>query len=354
MQKNRRIIGILLIISLLTLLSGGCSAELPLTRFSGEFLELFDTVTQVVGYAPTKEAFEQVVSDLRAELRIYHQLFDIYHDYEGLVNLKTLNDHAGGDPLVVDSRIIELLAFCERMYRETDGVVNYAYGAVLRQWHDAREFAVDNPDSAKIPLPDDLIAASHHTDPSTVRIDVASSTVQITDPDVRLDVGAIAKGYAVEQVARSIERKYPGMPLLIGVGGNIRAIGFKDPQKLLPWSVGIQNPDPDAEPAVLKSLNLVGQSMVTSGDYQRYFTVDGVKYHHIIDPATHMPANHYRSVTILTDDSGRADALSTAAYILPFEQAKALIEGQEGAEAFFVLSDGSQVWTAGLEAFFRN
>lgn len=107
--------------------------------------------------------------------------------------------------------------------------------------------------------------------------------------------------------------------LLISVGGNVCATGPK-PETGQPWVVGIQNPDAPEE--YLHTIYVEDFSVVTSGDYQRYFTVDGVAYHHIIDPDTLFPADYWRSVTILCPDSGLADALSTALFTLPQQEGR--------------------------------
>ena len=101
---------------------------------------------------------------------------------------------------------------------------------------------------------------------------------------------------------------------------------------------------------MLMTLNVSDYSMVTSGDYQRYYVVDGKKYHHIIDPKTLYPASHCRAVTIVVPDSGLADGLSTAAFIMPVEDAKALVQSY-GGEAVFVMNDGTLEYTSGFKSF---
>ena len=176
-------------------------------------------------------------------------------------------------------------------------------------------------------------------------IDEEASTVQITDPETRLDVGAIAKGYAVEQVCREAPAG-----LLVSVGGNVRATGPKADGQ--PWVVGIQSPDGDGED-FLHTLELSQGSVVTSGDYQRYYTVDGVRYHHIIDPDTLLPAAYWRSVTIVCADSGLADALSTALFTLPQEEGQALLNRWD-AQAMWVDASGQQFYSPGFSDLIRT
>lgn len=285
------------------LLTGCAKEEEPeLTRYQGNFLGVFDTVTTVVGYTPDKETFTAYMETLREELQEYHRLYDIYNDYEGINNLKTVNDNAGIQPVKVDSRIIDLLTEGEEMYEETDGRMNIAMGSVLSIWHDYRTEGIDDPLNAELPPMEKLKEAAEHTDINRMKIDREASTVYLEDPDMRLDVGAVAKGYATEMVCRSLKEQ--GFThALVNVGGNTRAIGDKPGGGM--WEVGVQNPDLGSKQAYLHVMELADQTLVTSGTYQRYYTVDGKQYHHIIHPELLMPWDRYTAVSILCGDSGR-------------------------------------------------
>lgn len=333
------------------LLLCGCTAapaktgETASKRYEATFLTLFDTVTTIVGYAETEADFTATAQAIHDDLLEYHQLYDIYNEYEGMNNLKTVNDHAGEAPVSVDRKIIDLLLFSKDLYTRTGGKVNIAMGSVLSLWHDARELGVQYPDEAALPDRDALERAAAHTDINSIQIDEEKDTVFFSDPEVRLDVGAIAKGYAVQQVCGSASAG-----LLISVGGNVCATGPK-PETGQPWVVGIQNPDAPEE--YLHTIYVEDFSVVTSGDYQRYFTVDGVAYHHIIDPDTLFPADYWRSVTILCPDSGLADALSTALFTLPQQEGQALLDAF-GAQAMWVRPDGSILYSPGFREHIRT
>ena len=314
-------------------------------RYTATFLTLFDTVTTIVGFDESEEAFSQKTQKIHDELLRYHQLFDIYNSYEGINNLKTLNDAAGGDPVVVDKSIIALLKSCKEYYALTGGRVNAAMGSVLKLWHDARSDGYDDPANAALPDEKALQEAAKHTDFDDVIIDEAASTVRIADPYLRLDVGAIAKGWATQRVA---ERMPAG--LLISVGGNVCATGPKD-EKGTPWVVGIQDPGNINEN--LHTLNITAGSVVTSGDYQRAYAVDGKLYHHIIDPDTLYPSTYWRSVTVVCGDSGLADALSTALFLLSREDGQALLDRCD-AKALWVDGNGSIFYSPGFEAMIRS
>lgn len=346
----RKVLAIAMTLCLvLTLVGCGQAESKEKTRYQAEFLDLFDTMTQIVGYSDSEDLFSEQVNYAYDSLESMHQLYDIYNDYDGINNMKTINDNAGKAPVKVDQKIIDLLIFSKEIYGISDGSVNVAFGSVLKIWHDYRDAGTANPDRAALPPQDLLEAANKHIDINDVIIDEKNMTVYLSDPEMRLDVGAIAKGYATEQVAQMLESKWPGISILLSVGGNVKAVGMKETgTETIPWNVGITNPDDQS--AMLMTLNVSDYSMVTSGDYQRYYVVDGKTYHHIIDPQTLFPAAHCRAVTIVVPDSGLADGLSTAAFILPLEEAKALVESN-GGEAVFVMNDGTLEYTAGFKTF---
>ena len=338
---------ILPLVLLLVLLLGGC-ASVPSApadkQYTATFLTLFDTVTTIVGRAESEEAFHAKAQDIHDTLLFYHRLFDIYTDYEGINNLKTVNDNAGIAPVKVDRAVIDLLTDCKAYCEATNGSVNAAMGSVLYLWHEARSDSLNDPANAYIPDDSALKDASMHTDFASVIIDEAASTVYISDPSLRLDVGAIAKGWSVQKTA---EKAPDGM--LISVGGNVCATGPKD-ENGTPWVIGIQNPDGED---YLHTVYLKRGSVVTSGDYQRAYSANGKIYHHIIDPETLYPSGYFRSVTVICPDSGAADALSTALFVLPQEEGQALLE-KYAAEAMWVDAEGNILYSPGFKELIRT
>ena len=157
----------------------GCAPRT--TRYQAEFLTLFDTVTQIVAYRETKAEFEKLSGDIHDELLIYHQLYDIYKNYDGIANMKTINDSAGKAPVKVDRKIIDLLLFSKEMYQKTNGKVNIALGSVLKIWHDYREEGIDDPQNAKVPPKELLAKAAEHTDIDKVIINEGDSSVFLSD-----------------------------------------------------------------------------------------------------------------------------------------------------------------------------
>ena len=340
----KRLIALFLLAALL--LSGCAPAPKEKKQYTATFLTLFDTVTTITGFAESPEAFRETTQGIHDALLEYHQLFDIYHDYEGIANLKTVNDNAGIAPVTVDGRIISLLQDCRRYWEETGGAVNAAMGSVLALWHEARNESINDPVHAFVPDAADLEEAAAHTDFASVIVDEAASTVYLADPMLRLDVGAIAKGWAAQAVAETAPSG-----LLISVGGNVCATGPKT-EEGTPWVVGIQAPRGEAD-EYLHTVYVTKGCVVTSGDYQRVYTADGQSWHHIIDPETCYPAAYWQSVTILCEDSGLADALSTALFVLPLEEGQALLD-RYGAEALWVDTSGKEYQSPGLSAMIRT
>ena len=323
-------------------------AKNELSRYTASFLDVFDTRTDIVGYSTSEEEFVEQVSLLKEKLEHYHKLYDIYNDYEGINNIKTINDNAGIAPVKVSQEIIDLLLFSKKMYEQNDGQINIAMGSVLEIWHNYRDTGINDPQNAKLPPMEDLQAASAYCDIAQIIIDEEASTVYLSDANMSIDVGSIGKGYAVQRVAEYA--KEIGMEsALLSVGGNVAAVGTKLDGS--DWRIGIQNPDLNSEDAYVRKVDVADACVVTSGNYQRYYTVDGVQYCHIIAGDTLMPADYFASVSIVTADSGMADALSTSVFNMPFEEGLAFVNSLDGVEAMWILNDGTVEYSDNFEQY---
>ena len=313
---------------------------------SKSYYEFFDTVSVIFSYeGDDSTVFEQRHTAVSSLLQKYHRLFDIYYEYAGINNLKTVNLKAGIEPVKVDRELIDFLLYCKEIYTLTNGKTNIAMGSVLKLWHDARELSTDSPDRAYIPSEQELYDASLHTDIESIVIDEENSTVYISDPQTSIDVGAVGKGYATEKAAELL-LEMGVKSYVLNIGGNIRAIGQKMSGN--GWITGITNPDKTSEDSFVCRVVIKDISLVTSGDYERYFMFDGKKYHHIIDPSTNMPAEHFSSVSVFVKDSGLADALSTALFCMSYEQGLEIINSLDGADAIWVYRDGTVKATNGI------
>lgn len=322
-------------------------------KYTASWYDVFDTVTTVIGYAPSEEEWDRQMDALHQDLAEYHQLYDIYNHYEGVTNLYDLNRSAAQGPVAVDDRIMDLLVESKEMYKTTSGKMNVAFGAVLSIWHDYREAGLNDPDSAQLPPMEQLTAASEHCSIDDLVLDEEAGTVYFADDQLQLDVGSVGKGYAVEMVARAAEERGLSSAIL-SVGGNVRTIGHKPDGSR--WTAGIQDPWASAELAgqvvndapYLVSVYMEDMALVTSGDYQRFYEVDGKRYNHIIDPDTLMPADHFSAVAVLVPDSGLGDCLSTGLFCLSLEDGQALVESLDGVEAMWMTKDGSVVYSSGF------
>ena len=344
MKKLAACLAIVLLLALALL-----PANAQMSKYSNVYLDTFDTVIQLIGYAESEEVFAQQ-SELVHQMYLHlHKLFDTYNSYEdeGIVSIYTLNERAAKEPVKVDPILFALLTYCKSNYALCESQVNVAMGSVLSIWHAYREAGLENPEAAQLPPMDMLTAAAAHTNIDDLILDSENMTVYFADPEMKLDVGATAKGYATEVVAKMLESG-PLTSFLISAGGNVRA-GAAPQDGRKAWGVGIQDPDGAVFGLsdYVEVLYIAGLSVVTSGDYQRFYTVDGENYHHLIDPDTLMPSKEFRSVSIITEDSGFADMLSTATFLMPYEQSRAFIESLEGVDAIWLFPDGTIEMTEG-------
>lgn len=325
---------------LIAFLIGLCSCAKTEKRYTATSFEYFDTVTNIVGYAASEEEFDNTKNHIFSELEKYHRLYDIYNSYDGIANIKTINESRS--PVKVDGDIINLIEYGKNIYYLTDGRTNIAMGAVLSIWHDCRE------DGTRLPERKELLYASEHCNPDDIVIDKASGTVFLSDEEMSIDVGALAKGYAAEMIAESLREK--GISgYLISIGGNVCAVGAKPDGKQ--WTVGIEDPFGDG---FCETVGVCDVSVVTSGSYQRYFELDGVRYHHIIDPDTLFPENRFVSVTVISGNSALADALSTALFNMNIEQGKALVASLEDTHAMWLTADGEKLCSDGFKEFIKD
>lgn len=310
----------------------------------------FDTVTKIILFAGDQSEFDEHRLFIEQELWRYHQLFDIYNDYPGVTNIKTINDRAGS-AVACSEDILDLIEFGIECEEKSGGRVNIAMGSVLKLWHDARTLSTAEPSRAFVPDRQALEEAARHTSIDDVRIDRLKGTVTLTDPLMLLDVGAIAKGYAVERIAESLMKRGIRTGAL-DAGGNVRVIGH-NVVKNKPWRIGIHNPLDNAESPFIEIVDVVNRSVVTSGNDQRYFIFQGRRYSHIIDPATNQPAEYHDAVSVIAEDSGVADFLSTTLMLMTESEGRELLADFPDCEVLWVqgatvtMTEGFKEYVAG-------
>lgn len=317
---------------------------------SNSFLDTFNTVVLVVGYTKSSDEFDTYFSYAQSRFQELHRLFDIYNSYEGLNNAKTINDNAGIQPVEVNKDLIDLIVLSKEWALTGPGRMSIAMGPVLKIWHNYRTHGIDDPENAQLPPMERLQEAMKLTDINKVIVDIENNTVFLAEKGMSIDIGAIGKGYAAELVARELEAM--GLKSgAINAGGNVRTIGTPVSSSDY-WTVRIS--DPDSERDYLDRLFIGQASVVPSGDYQRYYYVDGVAYHHLIDPTTLMPAKYYRAVTVVTPDSGYGDLVSTELFLLPYEESRSLADSLEDVEAYWVMPDGEVRYTEGMKQILES
>ena len=283
----------------------GCSQE---KRFSVTWLDLFDTVCSFTAYCESREVFDAMAEEVHAELLSYHRLFDAYHEYEGVVNLCSLNARAALSPVRVEPPLYAILEDAVSLCRLSNGKLNAAMGAVLRLWHEASALGTE------LPALSALQSAALHCDIGALVLD--NGCVSFSDADLKLDLGALAKGFSAQRIFDGFSGNW-----LLNLGGTVAAKGVKPHGES--WQVAVSNA---VTGGTLCTVALKDALCATSSDSQRYFIVDGIRYSHIIDPDTLYPPTLHRQVTVICGDGTLADALSTVLFLLPQEEGEKLAE----------------------------
>lgn len=339
----KRMAAMLLIIAALF---APCGCKKTDAKYQYAFFDVFDTVTELTIYAKDEAAAADAAKAAHERLIYLNRLYDIYNEYDGVVSLMEVNRRAAAAPVEVSAETMALLKFAKEAYTLTGGRVNAAMGSVLSIWHDYREAGLEDEANAALPPMELLEKAAEHTDISSIVLDEANGTVFFTDSMVRLDVGAIAKGFAGQIVTDELNARIDAGEIsaaLISLGGNICAAGAKPNGEA--WQIAVQDPRGSDNAA---TASIASGYVVTSGDYQRYYTVNGVRYNHIIDPDTLMSADKHASVTVISSDGALADALSTALFIMDTGEGRALIDSIDDAEALWIAKDGGITRTDGF------
>lgn len=246
-------------------------------------------------------------------------------------DVSRINAAAGGAPVRVSREVVLVIQRAQEVARATGGAFDITVGAYRGLWKfdEDKDGTIPDPAAVKARLP--LV---NYRD---IRIDPRRSTVQLRRKGMSITLGGIAKGYAVDR-AVDVLRKQGFADFLLQAGGDLYVSGRRGDRR---WRVGIRDPRGD-EAAPFAITEIENQTFSTSGDYERSVIKDGVRYHHILDPATGHPAMRCRSVTVMARDAFTADAWDTALFVLGVERGMALVEKLPDLEAVFV-DAGNQV-----------
>ena len=294
-------------------------------RYTVTYFEYFDTVSELIGYTGSRQRFDEVSEALRNLLDNCHKQFDIYNEYEGLVNLATINRSKGtpNRKFSISKELYELLSLGKEAYSLTEGKLNVTMGSVLSLWHECR-----NAEEPHLPDPMTLLMAGTHINPGLFSIYETDDGYLLTiiDPSLTFDVGALAKGYAARLAIELLnELCLPEESFLLNLGGMVCPIGAKPDGN--GWTAGIAYPKTStSQGEYLRTVILSDGALVTSASHLRAFEVDGKSYGHIIDPETLYPADHFASVTVYCQDPAVGDALSTAFFCMSEADGRRLAE----------------------------
>jgi thiamine biosynthesis lipoprotein len=277
------------------------------------------------------EAGERDIDAVMAEMR---RIDSDMSTYKSDSEISRVNARAAQGPVKISKELFDLLTTALEYSRLTDGAFDITYASVGFMY-DFR--ARHHPDDKQIAAALPAVNYRH------VLLDRATSSVRFSQAGVRIDLGGIAKGYAVDRGIAILQRA--GIKhALVSAGGDSRIIGDRFGK---PWIVGIRHPDHKDQ--IIARLPLVDTAISTSGDYERYFDENGVRYHHIIDPRTGHSASAVRSATVLAPTATRTDGLSKTAFVLGAEAAIKIYERLGDVDAILVKPDGKVLYTKGLE-----
>lgn len=313
--------------------SCGLGASDKITKVSQIAMGTLVEVSAVGPPSQTKPAIEEAFNELK---RV--EALTSFHKDSGLTQI---NNWAGKADAKADQELIDLIDVSIKFAQLSEGAFDPTIGPIARLWN------FSGNDGPRLPGSQEIEATLPLVGWKLIQTDTQNKTVSLPEQDMALDLGAIAKGYALDRAAEKM--KSMGVKsALINAGGDIVAFGVKAPGK--PWRIGIQDPrNPNGMIAVAE---INDRAVVTSGDYERFFIQDDKRYHHILDPKTGQPAYGLQSVTIVAPDGVTADALSTAVFVLGKEKGLALVESFPEVYSLVIDSQGSIAMSKGAENIF--
>ncbi len=291
------------VLLLILLLLTGCNNNYYSTN-----LFYMDTVINIKIYNAKQEKVEKAFKEIESIYQKYDNLTDFYDQNS---ELSKLNNNVN---INISDELWQLIKFGDEWYDKSNGLLNINIGALTKVWHDFRENHTELPDVKNIVIE---------------RLNIVDD--RITNDNVNIDLGAIAKGYVTQIVGEYLKNQ--GLEYyIINAGGNV-LVG-KSPKGY--YNIGIASPISDETFEIIKGENI---SVVTSGGYERFYQYNGNLYHHIIDPNTKYPANYMKSVTVIGKNSGLCDALSTTLFLMDIESGKEFIRDYDVDVIWFTNDD---------------
>lgn len=289
---------------------------------------LLGTVVEIQVRDADEQKAEDAITKAFAEIKRIDDLFTTYNETSPVWKLNKTIDSI----IFVDPEIYSLIVLCDSITKLSNGSFDVSLDNLTKTWG----FYTDDPQ-----LPTKVEIDSALLNSGWQKITLLGDNKIIKNEKVGLNFGAIAKGYAVDE-AIDVLKKHGINEALVNAGGEISVIGAD-------WVVGVQHPRETN--SIIKKIKLGGYTVATSGDYEQYFEVDGVRYHHILDPNTGYPSTGLQSVTIINKSNSIADALATGVFVMGKEKGMKLIESLDETEAMMVDAKGKILYSSGFEKF---
>jgi len=283
----------------------------------------------------------------------YHRYADKYNTYEGIVNVKTINDNPS-EKHYLDKELYDLIKFSTLNYPVSNGYFDISFAPVIDIWSDTRDWCGGNDyinPGCELPSMASLEEAVLLTGVDKLILNDDEMSI-VMNEGMSIDLGGVAKGYFAEVLANEFAQR--GLrAFVINAGGNIKTYGTKPSGEL--YNIYIQDPfKPRGEGALEEELIIPGgYSVVSSGDQEKYFIYEDEIYPHIVSPFTLWPDRYFRQVTIITNDSRAADILSTTVYLMPIEEGMAYVNGLDNVEALWVGLNGEIIKSDGMADFIK-
>lgn len=293
-----------------------------------------DTYISIKLYSKNKKV-DKILNDVESIYNKYDILADAYTKHDNVINVYYLNNVLEvNKEVTISKELADFIQYGIDVYNNTNGLVNIAMGNVTGVWKKYINEGTEVPSEKEL---------------NNLNININDIVLEgnkfLKKSDVKLDLGAIAKGYVTEEVGNYLESKKIDK-YLINAGGNVKVgKSYKDGK----YVIGIENPNDTNK--MYKKINVENKSVVTSGDYQRYYEVNGIRYNHIINPKTRFPANNVKSVTVICDNSKDADMYSTYLFLLPLEEALNYVNNKDNLEAVFYVNEDNIITSKGFSSY---
>lgn len=291
---------------------------------------LLGTVVEIQIRSTDEQKANEAITKAFAEIKRIDDLFTTYNEYSTVWQVNISDDSI----FTVDQEIFSLMVLCDSLWRISGGSFDVAIESLIRVWgFDTKTPEVPDDDEIKLALNQSGWQNIILNDEKPVRL-----------KNVRLNFGAIAKGYAVDKAVEVLQ-KAGIKEAFINAGGEIKTIGSD-------WIVGILHPRKMEK--IIKKIKLNEISVATSGDYENYFEKDGIRYHHILDPKSGYPSRGIQSVTVIHKDDAFADGLATVVFVMGKTEGLVLVESLNNTEAMIIDDEGKIFYSSGFEKFLIN